>query len=82
MNNQMNEQLLENVSGAGITPAASKYNIGDYVDFRKPNGHVIYGTILEMFYITSKSHWEYYIKTGELVPYQIPEKDIIGLSRS
>lgn len=81
MDHQLNEQLLENVSGAGITPTASKYEIGDYVDFRDSEGIAQYGTILKMYYIASRSRWEYFIKTGILTPFQIPEKDIIGLRR-
>ena len=81
MDHQMNEQLLKNVSSAGITPAAPKYEIGDFVDFRESSGEISYGTIIEMYYITSRNRWEYCIKTGKLVPYQIPEKDVIGLNR-
>ena len=82
MDNKLSDTILENVSGGGITPPATKYEINDFVDFWNENkGFWDYGTIASITYIASKKSWSYYILTGEVYGHDVLEKDIRGLRK-
>lgn len=81
MDKRLADDFMENVSGGGIAPPPTRYEINDYVDFWNERGFWDYGTIRTMYYVATEKSWVYYIETGEIYGHNVLEKDIRGYKK-